>query len=114
MNSTKKTKSNTIGIGNQEPLRVINQIPYNPLLHTPPIGLEKHIILEPTMHPSRTSVRQFPPAGFKPVSDMNAADGYGQFVELGGRRRRTRKYSKRRRSKKSIRKRKRRTNKYRK
>lgn len=35
MNSSKKNKSSGIGIGNQEPLRIINRIPYNPLLHTP-------------------------------------------------------------------------------
>ena len=101
MNSTKK-KTNLIGILNQEPLRVINRVPYNPLIHTPPPGLEKHVILEPTMYPSRTIVRQHPPADFKPGPDMDTANAYGQFVELGGKRRI--KHSKRRRSKKSIRK----------
>lgn len=103
MNSSKKNKSNIIGIGNQEPLRVINRIPYNPLVHTPPAGLEKNIILEPTMYPSRTVVRQLPPTDFKPGPDVNSDSEYGQFVELGGRSRRRRK-TKRRRSKKSIRK----------
>lgn len=63
-------------------------------------------MLEPTIHPSRTFVRQIPPADFKPGPDMNTVNEYGQFVELGGKRRRTKKYTKRRRSKKSIRKRK--------
>lgn len=101
MNSTKKNKSAILGIGNQEPLRVMNRIAYNPLVHTLPTGLEKNIILEPTMYPSRTAVRQHPPAEFKPGPDVKSESDYGQFVELGGRRRKTRKI-KRRRSKKSI------------
>ena len=101
-------------IANQEPLRVINRIPYNPLIHTPPTGLEKHIILEPTIYPTRTNVRQHLLSEFKPGPDMKTNEEYGQFVELGGKRKRKSNRSKKRirtssrksnRSKKSIKKR---------
>lgn len=97
MNTTKKNKLVSVDIASQGPLRTINKNPYNPLVHTPPVGLEKHIILEPTIYPSRTIVRQHPPSNFKPGPDVDSREPYGQFVELGGKRRK--KLSKRRRSK---------------
>uniref|UniRef100_A0A6C0E1B6 Uncharacterized protein n=1 Tax=viral metagenome TaxID=1070528 RepID=A0A6C0E1B6_9ZZZZ len=97
MNTPKKNKLVSVGIASQGPLRTINKNPYNPLIHTPPVGLEKHIVLEPTIYPSRTIVRQKPPIDFKPGPDMDSYEPYGQFVELGGKRRK--KLSKRRRSK---------------
>ena len=97
MNTTKKNKVVSVGIASQGPLRTINKNNYNPLVHTPPVGLDKHIILEPTMYPSITTVRQRPPLDFKPGPDIDSHEQYGQFAELGGKRRR--KLSRRRRSK---------------
>jgi len=116
MNATKKNKIVRIGISNQGPLRVVNQLHYNPLVHTPPTGLEKHIILEPHAKiPSITMVRQHEPSGFKAVNmdGEEHEESYGQFAELGGKsirkrrstKRRIRKSIRKRRIRKSIRKR---------
>ena len=103
-------------LASQPPLKKVNQEYYNPLVHTPPTGLEKNITLRSLGPRQPVSVTQTNNQEYKLGEDANKDDEYGQFVEMGGRRRRRKsikkrksksisKMSKRKRNKRSKRKR---------
>ena len=84
----------------QPPLKKINQEYYNPFVHTPPTGLENNIILRSLGPRQPVTVTQSQNYKTKIGEDANKEEDYGQFVELGGRRKRNK--SKKSISKKSI------------
>jgi hypothetical protein len=87
----------------QPPLTKVNHEYYNPLVHTPPTGLEKNIILRSLGPRQPVTVTQNQTYKTKIGEDANKDEDYGQFVELGGRRRKKTKKNKRKtKSKKSI------------
>jgi hypothetical protein len=91
-------------LASQPPLRKINTEYYNPFVHTPPTGLDKNITLRSLGPRQPVTVSQKNIQEYKPGEDANKEDDYGQFVEIGGKKRRrrtkTRKSSKRKRSSK--------------
>ena len=87
-------------LASQPPLKKINQEYYNPFVHTPPTGLEKNIILRSLGPRQPVYVTQTQNQPNKPGEDADKDDDYGQFVEMGGRKKTKRK----RRKNKSIRK----------
>lgn len=83
-------------LASQPPLRKINQEYYNPFIHTPPTGLEKNIILRSLGPRQPVSVTQTQKYDTKLGEDADKDDSYGQFLEIGGRKR---KQSRKRRQK---------------
>jgi hypothetical protein len=89
----------------QPPLKKVNQEYYNPFVHTPPTGLENNIILRSLGPKQPVTVTQSQNYKTKIGEDANKDDDYGQFVELGGRRKKSKSKKNKRKSKKSISKR---------
>jgi hypothetical protein len=87
----------------QPPLKKINHEYLNPFLHTPPTGLENNIILRSLGPRQPITVTQSQNYKTKMGEDANKKEDYGQFVELGGRKRSKSKKN-RRKSKKNRRK----------
>jgi hypothetical protein len=75
-------------LASQPPLKKVNQEYYNPFVHTPPTGLEKNITLRSLGPRQPVTVTQTNNQEYKVGEDANKDDEYGQFVEMGGRRRR--------------------------
>lgn len=88
----------------QPPLAKVNKEFFNPLIHTPPTGLEKNIILRSLGPRQPVTVTQVQNYKTKIGEDANKPDDYGQFVELGGRRKKSKskKNKRKSKSKKSI------------
>ena len=74
-------------LASQPPLKKINQEYYNPFIHTPPTGLEKNITLRSLGPRLPITVSQKIPYEHKLGEDANKEDVYGQFLEIGGKRR---------------------------
>ena len=79
----------------QPPLQTINPSWSNPLIHRPPSGLEETLSLSSeniNQDPFRVTVQQKNQTPFKPVSSVNTMEdednGYGQYVEMGGKKKR--------------------------
>lgn len=89
-------------LASQPPLRKINSEYYNPFVHTPPTGLEKNITLRSLGPRQPVTVSQKNIQEYKPGEDAKKSDDYGQFVEIGGRKRK--RTSKKNSKKKSRRK----------
>ena len=92
----------------QEPLQKINTYWQNPFIHKPPAGLEDTIsFTSENMHtdPLTLTVRQNTQRPFKPVIKREGTEDnsdYGQYVEMGGKKkRRTRRKKHGKKSKKS-------------
>ena len=88
-------------LASQPPLARINQEYYNPFFHTPPTGLEKNITLRSLGPRQPISVSQKVPYEPKLGEDANKDEDYGQFVEMGGKRGKSRKAKKSRKSRKA-------------
>ena len=90
------------------PIREVNTNFYHPVLHTPPSGLENTISLE-TIGPKPTNkviVKQLPANQlYKPGPDLNTDLSYGQFVEMGGKKKNKRRTQKKRKAQKTRKKR---------
>lgn len=86
-----------------DPLVRVNREYYNPFFHTPPTGLENNITLRSLGPRQPISVSQKVPHKTKLGEDANKDEDYGQFVEMGGKRIKSRKMrkNKQRKSKKS-------------
>jgi hypothetical protein len=98
-------------LASQPPLRKVNQEYYNPFVHTPPTGLEKNIILRSIGPRKPLSVTQKVSYEPKLGEDANKDEDYGQFLEIGGRRKRKTKRSKSRKSNRSNKSKSRKSNK---
>ena len=79
----------------QEPLQTINMSWRNPLVHRPPSGLEETLTLTSEnleKDPLRLTVQQRLQTPFKPLSSVNKMqdedNSYGQYVEMGGKKKR--------------------------
>jgi len=84
-----------------DPLVRVNREYYNPFFHTPPTGLEQNITLRSLGPRQPISVTQKVPYKPKLGEDANKDEDYGQFVEMGGKRIKSRKMRKMRKMKKS-------------
>jgi hypothetical protein len=84
MENTKKRKN----IAEEGPIKKINTNYYNPLIHTTPSGLEGSVLLETQGKNPRDKliVYQNTRPVVKPLISQNKDEDYGQFVELGGKR----------------------------
>lgn len=102
-------------LASQPPLRKINQEYYNPFIHTPPTGLEKNIILRSLGPRQPVTVYQNQKYETKKGEDADKDDPYGQFLEIGGKKRRqTNKRRNKRKNKSILKSKKRNIKKYRK
>lgn len=90
-------------LASQAPLQRINTEYYNPFVHTPPTGLDKNITLRSLGPRQPVTVTQKNIQEYKPGEDANKEDDYGQFVEIGGKKRRKRTMTKKRTSSKKKR-----------
>lgn len=88
------------------PIAQVNRNYYHPMIHTPPSGLENTVTLETRGRiPMKNIVVTQRPANqeYKPGPDFNEDLSYGNFVEMGGRKknkRRTQKKGKTRKKRK--------------
>lgn len=90
------------------PLTTVNRNYYNPMIHTPPSGLENNLTLTtPGPKPMYyLNVTQPPPNQvYKPGPNFNDDSSYGQYVEMGGRKKTKRRKQKKRKAQKTKKKR---------